>query len=563
MAQIHGLVTHRQTIQEMVGYSSAIERIVTWPIMLILKVFRISLPNISSDHPPVDRLSDLEVTEAEFPRTAQQKIEPLLAGLAELGFEPALRYAVHLPNQQTELYQVYLRHRSGKMIAQITYRHWYQQGRQRLFTSFLSAEKSGQAVLTTNGRLDSLLWPMIHVVRKVDEPIDKLLERHEQAVQTQGLSPLQITSDVQIREIVEHLHEKNRQYQLERGTYAPLRADSPQAERLAELPPRKPPADTGSGEIDEFLVDEIEFEEVDSEPVQDGVTREIVRLMEAEAVKSTSWTQNILLLLVSLGVFIAVSRGQNDWSWTLLLIPVLLIHELGHLLVMRACGYRNTKIFFIPFFGAAASGINFNVPGWKRILVALAGPLPGLAFGGLAGVAGVMYQQPLLIKFGVISGILNLFNLLPVLPLDGGWVAFHILFCRHPLLDAAFRTCGALAMGLLAIVTRQVALGILAFFILMGAIRAFKIGDVARRLRDEGIKPASEDDPGIDHALAVRVASGIRRAFASTPKLTTQVLSAAALEAYSLLHARPPRLLGSLFFGAVQLRQFFRRRPSG
>ena len=56
---------------------------------------------------------------------------------------------------------------------------------------------------------------------------------------------------------------------------------------------------------------------------------------------------------------------------------------------MRIFHYRNLRMFFIPLFGAAVTGRNWNVPGWKKALVSLAGPLPGIALGIFLGVAGI------------------------------------------------------------------------------------------------------------------------------------------------------------------------------
>ena len=113
---------------------------------------------------------------------------------------------------------------------------------------------------------------------------------------------------------------------------------------------------------------------------------------------------------------------------------------------MRIFKYRNLRMFFIPFFGAAVSGQNYNVAGWKKAIVSLMGPLPGIFVGALVGCAGLLLHQPLLIKAATLTLILNGFNLLPVLPLDGGWVMHAGLFSRHYMLDTAFRVLAALAL---------------------------------------------------------------------------------------------------------------------
>lgn len=69
-----------------------------------------------------------------------------------------------------------------------------------------------------------------------------------------------------------------------------------------------------------------------------------------------SFTQNAILLLVSLGLFAATGLLHASWMSVTVLVVVLLIHELGHWLGMKYYGYRNLQMFFIPFFGAAVTG---------------------------------------------------------------------------------------------------------------------------------------------------------------------------------------------------------------
>ena len=90
-----------------------------------------------------------------------------------------------------------------------------------------------------------------------------------------------------------------------------------------------------------------------------------------------------------------------------------------------------------PLFGAAVSGKHYNVQGWKKTLVALMGPLPGIVLGAGLGIAGLMLRKPILGDIAMPMLVLNGFNLLPLMPFDGGWV-----LARDPLLPAsAFGSC--------------------------------------------------------------------------------------------------------------------------
>lgn len=119
------------------------------------------------------------------------------------------------------------------------------------------------------------------------------------------------------------------------------------------------------------------------------------------------------------------------WSWELvpILIGVLLLHELGHFVAMRLVGYKQTSIYFIPGLGVAAAGDDDGVTLWRRILVYLAGPLPGIILAFLLisqfPDSGEWVQSAI-----IMLVVLNWFNLLPFMPLDGGQVINALLGVR-------------------------------------------------------------------------------------------------------------------------------------
>ena len=68
------------------------------------------------------------------------------------------------------------------------------------------------------------------------------------------------------------------------------------------------------------------------------------------------------VLILTLAASLALWGNLFDWGFAAILVGVLLIHEAGHAIAMRAFGYREISMFFIPFFGAAVTGTEKEMP---------------------------------------------------------------------------------------------------------------------------------------------------------------------------------------------------------
>src|SRR5262249_41808157 len=142
-----------------------------------------------------------------------------------------------------------------------------------------------------------------------------------------------VTNGDALRDFIEVEHAGRRDFHLARGVFVPFA----ESERRIEDAP-----------VVEGVPSVIPVENVE-------VLDEVKRLQAGRAFGLGAW----VVLAASVVVFIAA--GQANWKRDILImmVPILLFHELGHLLMMRLFHYRNTRMFFIPFFGAAVTGRNF------------------------------------------------------------------------------------------------------------------------------------------------------------------------------------------------------------
>lgn len=240
-----------------------------------------------------------------------------------------------------------------------------------------------------------------------------------------------------------------------------------------------------------------------------SILQEIPIELEVEGFKQMQYTQTGLvskkfrtwLLLSSLGLFIASYISFLTPQSVAIFIAVLLFHEGGHLLAMKLSGYRDTSIFFIPFLGALATARKDNATLTQKFWISLAGPLPGLILGiGLAFIAPHGSGYPAWIRETTWTLIfLNLFNLLPVYPLDGGQIADLLLFSRFPYIGVLFKVFGVIILGLLGIGSPGMLL--FAILIAMSIPHSFRSAKVNAKLQKELRQNLPTDRDNLVHAI--------------------------------------------------------------
>lgn len=104
----------------------------------------------------------------------------------------------------------------------------------------------------------------------------------------------------------------------------------------------------------------------------------------------------------------------------LYLVGVLFIHEMGHYYAMKRYGYQNVRMLFIPILGAFVHGKKDRYSQKESLMMIALGPLPGVFLGALSIYLSQQLGSPDLFLLGIIFLALNVLNLLPIDPLDGG-----------------------------------------------------------------------------------------------------------------------------------------------
>jgi Zn-dependent protease len=124
------------------------------------------------------------------------------------------------------------------------------------------------------------------------------------------------------------------------------------------------------------------------------------------------------------GVFISVAAYALIWGWRFAVgfVVLILVHELGHYVVARLQGLHPALPVFIPFLGAYVAIKDAPRDPWKNGLISIAGPIAG-GLGALVCFAlGNANDSDLLLALAYAGFLLNLFNLIPIFPLDGGFI---------------------------------------------------------------------------------------------------------------------------------------------
>jgi Zn-dependent protease len=129
------------------------------------------------------------------------------------------------------------------------------------------------------------------------------------------------------------------------------------------------------------------------------------------------------------------------WRYAVGFVAMLFIHEMGHFLAARQRGLQAGLPMFIPFVGAWTTLKDMPHNAETDAYIAMGGPLLGTLAALVCYFVARNENSNLLLAIAYSGFFLNLINLIPIMPLDGG----HITQVISPWLWAA----GVPLLGLL------------------------------------------------------------------------------------------------------------------
>jgi Zn-dependent protease len=130
----------------------------------------------------------------------------------------------------------------------------------------------------------------------------------------------------------------------------------------------------------------------------------------------------IKVLTTSGSMLVSVGAYSLIWGWKFAIgfVVLLFVHEMGHVIALRREGVQASAPLFIPFMGALVWAKSLGGNALAEARVGLAGPVLGTIGAAACLPVAWLTGADMWTALAFTGFLLNLFNLLPVTPLDGG-----------------------------------------------------------------------------------------------------------------------------------------------
>ena len=235
--------------------------------------------------------------------------------------------------------------------------------------------------------------------------------------------------------------------------------------------------------------------ESNNDPIQD-----IIKIIKDVRKEKTS---KVTVFIVSFLLFVFTGILKEPLSGIIILIIVLLIHEFGHILAMKIFKYYDTKLIFIPFFGAAASGKPIKYNSKDDSIITISGPLLGILFGLILFL--VSGNNVFIQKIAYTSFLLNVFNLLPIYPLDGGRFIYDVLIRRNIILEMIYLVIATILLLIISYYLNIYALSFISLIIIFQIINRLKNNRVINILKKNKFEISNDSIESADVANIIPI----------------------------------------------------------
>jgi len=122
----------------------------------------------------------------------------------------------------------------------------------------------------------------------------------------------------------------------------------------------------------------------------------------------------------SMLLMIWIYSWMFGWLFAVGLVFLIFVHEMGHVIAAKWLGMHVSAPLFIPFLGAAIVMKQSPRDAWTEALMAYGGPLAGCIGSWICWWIALQLGESWMMAVVSVSFLINLFNMIPVPPLDGG-----------------------------------------------------------------------------------------------------------------------------------------------
>ena len=128
------------------------------------------------------------------------------------------------------------------------------------------------------------------------------------------------------------------------------------------------------------------------------------------------------------GLTLATYSAIFSFHFALALIACLVVHEYGHVRAMKYFGLKTKGFYLLPFFGGMAVTDEKLNTRWQDVVISIMGPTFGMLLSLALWIVYLFTDNTYLAALANFNAFLNLINMIPVLPLDGGHIVKSIAF---------------------------------------------------------------------------------------------------------------------------------------